>query len=165
VLEGLVLSDGEASSNTTAIITTKSGLGSTKEFTIDVGDKRIGLKVEGEIGGLGGNHIKVSLQDNTREVLLALSGRDSNADIAKRIRLDSAAELLADFLDPSGDLASVVGRTRDLSQSKEEFPESRAFRILLAKFLINLLLNIKSKFCHFLSSKQSKSVILSPKQK
>jgi len=148
VLDGLILGDSKAGGNTTAIITTKSGLGSTKKLAVDVGHKRVGLKVESEIGGLGGNHIKVSLHHNTRKVLLALSSRDSDANIAKTISLDSAAELLANLLNPCGNLSSVVGRTRDFSQCKEELPQTRAFGVLLAKFLINLLLNIKMKICH-----------------
>jgi len=143
VLDGLVLGDGKACSNTTAIITTKSGLGSTKKFAIDVGNKRISLKVELKISGLGGNHIKVSLKDDARKILLALGGRDSNANIAKLISLHGAAELLADFLSPSRNLLGVVRRTRDLSQCKEILPNARAFGILLAKLFIKLLLNIK----------------------
>jgi len=142
-LKSLILSHGKTSSNTTAIITTKSGLGSTKKLAIDVRNKRISLKVEGKIGGLSGNHIKVSLKNNTRKVLLALSAREGDANVAKLISLDTAAKLLADLLDPGRDLLGVMRRTRDLSQSKEELPKRRAFRILLAKFLINLLLNIK----------------------
>jgi len=143
VLDGLVLGDGKSSSNTTAIITTKSGLGSAEELAVDVGHKRVGLKVELEIGGLGGHHIKVSLKDDTGEVLLALGARESNADIAKTISLDGAADLLADLLDPGGNLLGVMRRTRDLSQGKEVLPDTGAFRILLAELLVDLLLNIK----------------------
>jgi len=153
VLDGLVLGDGKACGNTTAIITTKSGLGGTKKFTIDVRNKRISLKVELKISGLGGNHIKVSLKNNTRKVLLALSGRDSNANIAEFISLHRAAKLLADFLSPSRNLGSVVRRTRNLSQCKEVLPNARAFGILLAKLFVKLLLNIKMQFCHCKSSK------------
>jgi len=164
VLDSLVLSNGEASSHTTAIITTKSGLGSAEELTVDVRDERVSLEVEGEISSLGGHHIKVSLKDDAREVLLALSCRDGDADVAKLISLDGAAELLADLLDPSGDLLSVVRGARDLSESKEELPESRALGVLLAKLLVDLLLSIKVQFCHdyisTMCSIQKKKVLL-----
>jgi len=142
-LDGLVLGDCKASSNTTAIITTKSSLGSTKKFTIDVRNERIGLEVEGEISSLGGDHIKVSLKNNARNVLLALSSRESDADIAKSISLNSAAELLADLLDPSRNLTSVMRRTRDLSQGKEVLPHGGAIGVLLAEVLVELLLDVK----------------------
>jgi len=147
VLKGLVRSDGKSSGNTTAIITTKSGLGSTKELTIDVRDKRISLKVEGKICSLGGHHIKMCLEDDAREVLLALSSRDGDANVAEMISLHLTADLLAELLNPLGDLLSVMRRTRDLSESKEVLPKIRALRILSAKLLIDLLLCVKVQFC------------------
>jgi len=144
----LVLTDGKSSSNTATIITTKSGLGSTEKITIDVRNEGISLKVVLDIGSLGGHHIKMALKNDARAVLLALGGRKRNADIAKSISLHSAADLLADLLDPLGDLLSVVRGTRDLSEGEEVPPHSLAFRILLAEFLINLLLDVQMKFCH-----------------
>jgi hypothetical protein len=85
----------------------------------------------------------VSLKNDAGKVLLALGARESNADIAKAIGLDGAADLLADLLDPGGDLLSVMRRTRDLGQSKEVLPDIGAIGVLLAKLLVYLLLNIK----------------------
>jgi len=62
----------------------------------------------------------VSLKDDTGEVLLALGARESNADIAKTISLDGAADLLADLLDPGGNLLGVM-RRRGISVKARKF--------------------------------------------
>jgi len=144
----LVLTDGKSSSDTATIITTKSGLGSTEEIAIDVRNEGISLKVVLDVGSLGGHHVKMALKDDAGAVLLALGGGEGDADVAKSISLDSAADLLADLLDPLRDLLSVVRGAGDLSESEEVPPHALTFRVLLTEFLVNLLLDVQVKFCH-----------------
>jgi len=148
MLEGLVSADSEASSDTTAIITTESGVGGAEELAIDVGDERISHEIVLVVSSLGADHIKVSLQDDAGNVLLALGGGDLDANVAELISLHLTADFLTDLLDPLGDLLGVVRRTRDLSQSEEEFPHCITLRVLGAQLLINLLLDVQVQFCH-----------------
>lgn len=144
----LGLSDSKASSNTTAIISTEGGVGGTELVSVDPGDNGILLKVVDLSSSLGGNHIKVSLENNTGDLLLAGSGRDGDAGVAQVVDLHSAADLLADLSSPSSNLLGVSAGTGDLGESKEVAPDIRALGVLLAKLCIELLGVVKVEFCH-----------------
>ena len=148
--KSLVSGDGESGGNTRAIISTEGGVGGTEEVTIEMGDDGILGEVVDLIRGLGGNHIKMTLEDNGGAGLLAGGGGEGDGDVADGVNLHGTAELLALLLSPLAGKLGVVRGTGNLGKRDKVLPDIGAVGVLLAELVVKVGVSGKSEHLFFL---------------
>ena len=142
VLDGLIFKNGEASSNTSTIISTEGSSSSHQPLVIhNTRSQRISIEVNLHIIILLDDHIHMALEAHSRLVLATRIGGLSHNQITTLIHIGLATKLLSLLLKELTDLKmsphliSHVRSTRNLSQGQHVLPNVGGLRKGLQQFL------------------------------